>query len=143
MLSHFSGASMSLRQVLDWGFFVKAHHEEVDWKWLVGVLEKYHMKEFFDCVNAICVEDFGFHPSGFKGLRVQEVQGSEMKQRVLNDTLSPEFDEETPKHVWKRVPFKYRRWKANEWKHELCYNESMSSSFWSGVKNHLLKPASI
>ncbi len=60
MVSHFSGASMSLRQVLDWGFFVRAHHEEVDWKWLVGVLEKYHMKEFFDCVNAICVEDLGF-----------------------------------------------------------------------------------
>lgn len=143
MVSHFSGASMSLRQVLDWGFFVKAHHDEVDWKWLVGVLEKYHMKEFFDCVNAICVEDLGFHPLEFKGLRVQEVQGSEMKQRVLNDTLSPEFSEETPKHVWKRVPFKYRRWKANRWKRELCYEDGQLRTFLGGVWNHLLKPAGI
>jgi hypothetical protein len=143
MVSHFSGASMSLRQVLDWGFFVKAHHEEVDWKWLVGVLEKYHMKAFFDCVNAICVEDLGFHPSGFKGLRVQEVQGSEMKQRVLNDTLSPEFSEETPKHVWKRVPFKYRRWRATRWKRELCYEDGQLHCFLGGVWNHLLKPAGI
>ncbi len=143
LVSHFSGASMSLRQVLDWGFFVKAHHYEVDWKWLTEVLEKYHMKEFFDCVNAICVEDLGFHPLEFKGLRVQEVQGSEMKQRVLNDTLSPEFSEETPKHVWKRVPFKYRRWRANRWKRELCYEDGQLHSFLGGVWNHLLKPAGI
>lgn len=143
MVSHFSGASMSLRQVLDWGFFVRAHHEEVDWKWLVGVLEKYHMKEFFDCVNAICVEDLGFHPSEFKGLRVQEVQGSEMKQRVLNDTMNPEFSEKTPKHVWKRVPFKYRRWKSNSWKRELCYEDGQLRTFLGGVWNHLLKPAGI
>ena len=143
MVSHFSGASMSLRQVLDWGFFVKAHSEEVDWKWLTEVLEKYHMKAFFDCVNAICVEDLGFHPLEFKGLRVQEVQGSEMKQRVLNDTLSPEFSEETPKHVWERVPFKYRRWKANRWKRELCYEDGQLRTFLGGVWNHLLKPAGI
>ena len=143
MVSHFSGVSMSLRQVLDWGFFVKAHHEEVDWKWLTEVLEKYLMKAFFDCVNAICVEDLGFHPLEFKGLRVQEVQGSEMKQRVLNDTLSPEFSEEMPKHVWKRVPFKYRRWKSNSWKRELCYEDGQLRTFLCGVWNHLLKPAGI
>ena len=121
---------------------MKAHHEEVDWKWLVEVLEKYHMKEFFDCVNAICVEDLGFHPLEFKGLRVQEVQGV-LKERVLNDTLCPEFDEETPKNVWKRVPFKYRRWKANRWKRELCYEDGQLHSFLGGVWNHLLKPAGI
>ena len=142
MMSHFTGASMSLRQILDWGFFVKAHHDEVDWKWLVEVLEEYHMKEFFECVNAICVEDLGFYPSEFKNLRVQEVQGV-LKERVLNDTLSPEFSEETPKHVWKRVAFKYRRWKSNRWKRELCYEDGQWKTFWGGVWNHLLKPAGI
>ena len=139
MVSHFSGASMSLRQVLDWGFFVKTHHEEVDWKWLVEVLEKYHMREFFDCVNAICVEDLGFDKVEGLGLRVE----GRLKERVLNDTLNPEFDEETPKRVWKRVPFKYRRWKANRWKRELCYDDGQLRTFLGGVWNHLLKPAGI
>ena len=147
MVSHFSGASMSLRQVLDWGFFVKAHHEEVDWKWLVGVLEKYHMKEFFDCVNAICVEDLGFDKVESFEFRVESqlkrLEFKKMKERILNDTINPEFDEETPKHVWKRVPFKYRRWRANRWKRELCYEDGQLRTFLGGVWNHLLKPAGI
>ena len=80
MMSHFTGASMSLRQILDWGFFVKAHHDEVDWKWLVEVLEEYHMKEFFECVNAICVEDLGFDKVEGLGLRVE----GRLKERVLS-----------------------------------------------------------
>ena len=35
------------------------------------------------------------------------------------------------------------RWRDNEWKHQLCYKDSMWSAFWSGVWNHLLKPSSI
>ena len=42
-----------------------------------------------------------------------------------------------------RVAWKWHRWKANEWKHRLVYKESMRSTFWSGVWNHLLKPKSI
>ena len=139
MMSHFTGASMSLRQVLDWGFFVKAHHEEVDWKWLVEVLEKYHMREFFDCVNAICVEELGFDASSFPYIQFNPF----VKEKILKDTIVPEFGTKTPKNVWKRVPFKFRRWKANQWKRELCYEDGRFRTFMGGVWNHLLKPAGI
>ena len=139
MVCHFCGASISLRQVLDWGFFLKTHHGEVDWKWLVDVLEKYHMKEFFDCVNAICVEELGFDASSFPYIQFNPF----VKERILKDTLAPEFETKTPKNVWKRVPFKYRRWKANKWKRELCYEDGQWKTFWGGVWNHLLKPAGI
>lgn len=139
LVSHFASDKITLRQLLDWAFFVDKHHAEIDWNWLVEVLRKYHMKEFFDCVNAISVEDLGFDSSRFPYIQFNPVT----KERILNEILNPEFSESQPKHIWKRIPFKYRRWKANEWKHKLCYNETMSSSFWSGVKNHLLKPASI
>lgn len=66
-----------------------------------------------------------------------------LKERILNDTLSSEFDGVQPKGLIRRVPFKYCRWKANAWKRELCYAESERSSLWGGVWNHLLKPASI
>ena len=66
-----------------------------------------------------------------------------LKDRVLADILSPEFNEEEPSGLIPRVAFKFRRWRANGWKHRLCYKESMWSAFWSGVWNHLLKPSSV
>ena len=95
------------------------------------------MLKMFDVMNSICVEDLGVVCLPITAY------GLQLKERVLNDILEPEFSGDTPKHVWKRVPFKYRRWKANAWKHELCFNDSMGSAFWSGVKSHLLKPSSI
>ena len=91
--------------------------------------------------NAICIEDLGFEPSAFPEGQAQ--CSPDLKQRVLDEILSPEFDGKVPKAVLSRLAFKLRRWKANAWKHRLCYKESMWSAFWSGVWNHLLKPSSI
>ena len=155
-MSHFASTGMNLRQLLDWAFFVEKQGKEVDWEWLQGVLKKYGMVKMFYVMNAICVEDLGFNLVESLGFRVRSsssraeaesqlksVELIKLKGRVLSDIIEPEINEKSPKHVWKRIPFKYRRWKANAWKHELCFNDSMSSAFWSGVKNHLLKPSSI
>lgn len=139
MVSHFTGASISMRQVLDWAFFVKAHGNEVNWPWLIGVLNKYHMKEFFDCVNVICVEDLGFPINIFPSVQFDH----RLKEKVLNDILDPAFATKEPQWLIKRIAYKYRRWKGNAWKHELCYNESRRSAFFTGVWAKLLKPASI
>ena len=138
-ISHFAADEITLRQVLDWAFFVKAHTKEVDWEWLAEIMDEYHMTDFFNCINAICVEDLGFEVSIFPYIQFDPL----MKERVFNDILSPEFSESSPKGFIPRVFFKYRRWKANEWKHKICYKESMWESFWSGVWNHLMKPKTI
>lgn len=138
-LEHFASEDVTIRQLLDWAFFVKAHGKDVDWKWLHGVLEKYGMLPLFNLFNAICVEDLGFDAELFPKYEVDV----KVKERVLNEILSPEFNEKQPVDLLPRVAFKYRRWKANGWKHELCYKESRWSAFWSGVWNHILKPASI
>lgn len=139
MMGHFATSEITLRQVLDWAFFVKNHAEEVDWDWFLGVLDEYNMREFFNCINAICVDDLGFNATIFPNVQYS----SDIKERVLSDIISPEFTATEPKGFLPRVIYKYRRWKANGWKHKLCYKESMWSAFWSGVWNHLLKPASI
>ena len=147
MMLHFASGEISLRQVLDWGFFVKAHGNEVDWEYVTGVLEEFGMMEMFGLFNAICVEELGFQPVDSLKLIVESQLGSRefkaLKERVLSEILSPEFVGETPSALIPRIVFKYRRWKANGWKHRLCYRESMWSAFWSGVWNHLLKPGSI
>ena len=39
-------AEITLRQVLDWAFFVEKHGSEVDWTWLSKLLEDYNMTVF-------------------------------------------------------------------------------------------------
>ena len=139
LMLHFSTGEITLRQLLDWAFFVEKHGKEIDWLWLEEILNKYGMRDLYNVFNAICVGDLGFSVNIFP-----QVQFSpELKDRVLKDILSPEFDEEMPRNVLKRIIWKWHRWKANEWKHKLCYKESMWSAFWSGVWGHLLKPSSI
>ena len=135
----FAAGGINLRQLLDWAFFVKAHNKEVNWEWLLERLDEFHMREFFNCINAICVEELGFSSTIFPYVQFNPI----LKDRVLKDFLMPEIPNEKPKHMLPRVIWKYHRWKANEWKHKFCYKESMWSAFWSGVWRHLLKPASI
>ena len=136
---HFAAEGITLRNLLDWGFFVKAHGDEVDWEWLEEILVRFGMKPLYDIFNAICVGDLGFDVKYFHDVQFDP----ELKDRVLNEILSPEYPIEAPRCLFSRMLFKYRRWKGNEWKHKLCYKESMWSAFWSGVWNHLLKPSSI
>ena len=136
---HFTSTEMSMRQILDWGFFVKKHHDEVDWDWLTGLVNELHLNDFFNVINAICVDDLGFDANIFHGVQFNPA----LKGRILDDTLQPEFSGDEPAGLLSRIWFRFRRWKSHEWKHKLCYEESMWSIFWTSVWAHILKPKSI
>ena len=136
MVSHFTASEINLRQVLDWAFFVKAHTKEIDWEWLNGMIEKFHMKDFENCINAICVEDLGFDATIFQSVQFYP----QLKERVLADILSPAFETAEPKGFIARWTYKYRRWKGNAWKHNMCYKESRWESLWTLLRSHIIKP---
>ena len=136
MVSHFAAAEISLRQVLDWAFFVEKHTGEINWEWLNKMIEEYHMKDFVSCINAICVDDLGFDSAIFHGVQFMP----ELKDRVLADIISPAYGTAEPKGMIAKLAYKYRRWKGNAWKQELCYAESRWDSFWTLLKSHLMKP---
>jgi len=139
LMMHFASEGIMLRQVVDWGFFVEKHGKDVEWKYVMDVLDQFGMRKMFNIINAICVGDLGFDARIFP-----EVQfDPHLKDRVLKEILDPEYSNHTPTGFIKRVIFKIRRWIGNAWKHKLCYKETMWSAFWSGVWNHLLKPSSI
>ena len=140
-LMHFVACGMNIRNILDWGFFWEKEGDKVDKQWVKDVAEDYHMSVFLNIINAICVDDLGFDANIFPC--VQFIP--DMKERVLNDTLFPEYDwtEAHKRSLIPRLIFKYKRWKAASWKRELCYGESDWESFWTSVKSHLLKPSSI
>lgn len=139
LMLHFSTGEITLRQVLDWAFFIEKHGKDVDWNKILGIYDEFHISEFFNCINAICVEELGFASGIFPYVQLNPF----LKEMVLNDILNPRFQGEMPSNLFARILWKIRRWKANEWKHELCYKESMWSAFWSGVWGHLLKPKTI
>lgn len=128
-LNHFASIGINLRQVLDWAFFAEKHTGGIDWMWLKKVLEKYHMMDFYNCLNAICVEDLGFEARIFNGVQFNP----SLKDKVLADILSPEVG----------VKNMLKRWKANHWKHQLCFKENVWTAFFVGAWSHFLKPKTI
>ena len=138
MASHFAAAEVSLRQVLDWAFLVEKHTKEMDWEWLLDIMDKYHMRDFFNLINAICVDDFEFAADLFPEVRFIP----ELKERVLADILEPAYGAAEPASFFPRIAYKYRRWQGNAWKQKLCYSESRWESFWTGLWAKILKPVS-
>lgn len=139
LMMHFASEGIMLRQVVDWGFFVEKHSKDIDWNYVLNVLDQFGMRQMFNIINAICVGDLGFDARIFPEMQFEP----KLKDRVLNEILAPKYSANVPKNIFSRVAFKVRRWRDNEWKHQLCYKDSMWSAFWSGVWNHLLKPSSI
>lgn len=138
MVSHFAAAEITLRQVLDWAFFVEKHGKDVDWEWLDEMLIKFHMKEFMSCINAICAGNLGFDVRLFPDVTFNPI----LKDMVLSDILDPALGTAEPRELLPRLVYKYKRWQGNAWKQQLCYSESRWESFWTGIWAKILKPAS-
>ena len=132
---HFASVDINLRQVLDWGFFVRANN--VDWEWLLCQLDKVGMKQYLAVLNAICVRYLGFDASLFPALDVDE----KLVARSMNDILSPEFQKEHHKKTLVEILCRFRRWNANRWKHDMVYRESAWQSLRTQVWSHVLKPS--
>ena len=132
---HFASVDINLRQVLDWGFFVRANN--VDWDWLLCQLDKVGMKQYLAVLNAICVWYLGFDASLFPALDVDE----KLVARSMNDILSPEFQKERHKNALAEMLYRFRRWNANRWKHDIVYRESAWQSLCTQVWSHVLKPS--
>lgn len=108
MMKHFASEVITLRQLLDWAFFVRAHGKEVDWPWLEEILDRFGMLKLYDVFNAICVEDLGFEVNIFPKVQFEPA----LKDRVLNEILNPRFSTDLPKGIIRRSIYKYRRGKA-------------------------------
>ena len=78
-----------------------------------------------DILKGICVDYLGFLANLFPFGRSSE-ENRVVENRGMEDILSPEFTDETPKGrflgcLW----WRYRRRKHNAWKHRLVYPESL------------------
>lgn len=131
---HFAGAEATLRQLLDWGFFMQHEHENVDWELVCPTLKRVGIYRFFQQINAICVDYLGFSESSFPQIEREAI----LERRIIEDILSPEFGKEKPKgNTFQVICFKTRRFFANRWKRELVFREGIWSQLWHGSIAHI------
>lgn len=134
MGQHFAGDNLNLRQMLDWGFFVKAHSHEVDWDATILFLKEIGLYQFFNHINAICVDSLGFAEEFFPRIE----RNNYWEKRILKDILHPEFEEKKPNGgLLAILRFKTKRWWRNRWKHQLVYNDSLIMTFATLAWSHL------
>lgn len=136
MGQHFAGERLNLRQILDWGFFVKAHSHEVDWDITILFFKEIGLYQFFNHINAICTDSLGFAEDIFPRIE----RNPYWEHRILKDILHPEFEVTKPKKsLFVIIWFKTKRWWRNRWKHQLVYNDSLLMTFvtlaWSHLKS--------
>lgn len=136
---HFASTEINVRHLLDWAFFIKRYSSDIDWNKVIKIFDEYNMTKFLACINRICIENLGFDESLFPVLQVEE----SLKNRVLDDVLYPEFSEKQPDGLFKRIMFKFKRWRVNGWKQNLCYGDNRLKSFITLAWSHILKPASV
>lgn len=132
---HFASVDISLRIVLDWAFYVRRH--PVDWPWLLAQLDRVGMRPYLAVLNAICVRYLGFEASVFPDLPVEEA----LVDRSIQDILVPEVEPEEHKNRMREVAFRFRRWYANRWKHDMVYRERAAVSLCTQLWSHVLKPS--
>lgn len=137
MANHFVGKEMTLRQLLDWALFIEYNHEEIDWKEGLAFLEAYGLLRYFNLMVLISVERLGFNRDIFHC----ELKEDELKERVFNDIIAPEYDTPFGKGALRIMAGKTHRWWSNKWKRRLCYPDSLLSSFIYGVWAKIQKPA--
>lgn len=131
---HFAGEEVTLRQILDWGFFMRAENKNVNWKEIIPFLKKMEIYDFFCIINSICVKYLGFKEYEFPDVSADEA----LIERVMEDILNPEFEGDVPRdNKLKAIAFKTRRFFANGWKRKLVYKEGLLSQFWHGSIAHL------
>lgn len=133
---HFASTEITLRQLLDWLLFVRAHHNFIDWARLYSLYREYGLERLANIFSTIGVRYLGMQKEIFYDFESDD----RLVERVLNDILSPEFKEYENGTLISGLWIKPRRFWHNRWKHELCYRDSWLSGFIWTTYSKLLKP---
>lgn len=131
----FCTSSLILRQVIDYGMFVRAHHDDIDWDVVCGTAREFCFHRFMDCMNSICVEYLGLDRFLFPTFE----EDKSLVGRIANDMFHPEFRDEIPprEKLLEYGIVKTRRMFTNRWKYKLVYEEGLMKSFWVLAKNRI------
>lgn len=134
--SHFASTEMTVRQILDWGFFMENHHQEINWDEYIPYVKQEGMYRFYNLLGLFCMKHLGFDASIFHGL-----YNDDLFERFSNEIMEPEFKDYENGKLFHSLSVKPRRWWHNRWKNRLCYPDSPWEEFIYGLWAKVLKPS--
>ena len=134
---HFASTGMKIRHLLDWLLFVETYGKTVDWEKVYEIYRREKLDRFAAVLNAIGVHMLKFP----KDIFVEIEEDETLVKRVLADILCPEFSEKEKGTLISALWVKPRRWWSNRWKHEICYSDSLLSSFFYSLFAKIIKPS--
>jgi hypothetical protein len=134
--AHFASTEMTVRQVLDWAFFMEKHHREIKWDEYIPYIKQEGMYRFYNLLGLFCMSHLGFDASIFHGL-----YSDGLIERFSNEILEPEFKDRENGRLLHSLSVKPRRWWHNRWKNRLCYPDSAWEEFVYGLWAKVLKPS--
>jgi len=135
--SHFASTGIKIRNILDWLLFVEKYGCFVEWEKIYEVYRRENLDRFAAIVHAIGVKMLKFP----KDLFFEVEEDLAIVNRVLEDIICPEFKEKEKGTISSSLWVKPRRWWSNRWKHDICYSDSLISSFFHSFYAKLLKPS--
>lgn len=133
---HFASTEMTVRQIMDWGFFMENHHQEINWDEYLPYIKQEGMYRFYNLLGLFCMKYLGFDASIFHGL-----YNDDLFERFSNEIMEPEFKDYENGKLLHSLNVKPRRWWHNRWKNRLCYKESAWEEFAYGLWAKVLKPS--
>ena len=128
---HFATNEISLRHVLDLGFFFERFHKEIDWDYVLSVYYEEGMNRFFDSIATICIRDLGFNKSIFNGYRYSQELADKMLADIFANKQALPMTTRDITGI-KKIRYgveKSLRWWNNRWKYRMVYNENLIESF--------------
>lgn len=138
MAVEFAATGMNLRQVIDWGLFMKNYHSVVRWHEFLPIVKGANMHYFLDAINYICYTYLGFDRKIFHGFG-----DDSYGERVFADLFNPENTLPKQKGFVKYIASRLQNWWRNRWRHRIVYSDSLLSTFVYQTYAHLLKPATL
>lgn len=134
--AHFASTEMTIRQVLDWAFFMEKHHQEINWDEYMPYIKQEGLFRFYNLLGLFCMTHLGFDASIFHGLFEDN-----LLDRFSNEIMEPEFKGKENGNLLWSLWVKPRRWWHNRWKNRLCYTESAWEEFAYVLWAKMLKPS--
>lgn len=142
---HFAAEHINLRQLLDWALFVESRHEEIEWGYFWKTCKKMGMEKFVLCMVIIAIEQLSFEKRIFHIPDEHIIflkHNEDLVENVFDNILHPTDNRYNGKGL-KYIFNRYKLWKSNLWKHDIVYSDGVISTFFTQVKSHLMKPATI
>lgn len=138
MAVEFAATGMNLRQVIDWGLFMKNYHSVVRWNEFLPMVKDANMHHFLDAINYICYTYLGFDRKIFQGFG-----DDSYGEQVFADLFNPENALPKQKGFIKYIASRLQNWWRNRWRHRIVYSDSLCSTFMYQTYAHLMKPATL